>query len=70
MPQQIEVRDSSGKLLGYFIPADPEAALEYEEVRKLFDPEEIKRRKERSRDDPGRSLDQIMDKLRSQEAGK
>jgi hypothetical protein len=65
MPQQIEVRDANGKLLGYFIPADPDVSVDYEEVRKMFDPEEIKRRKERSRSDYGRSLDQIMDKLRA-----
>jgi hypothetical protein len=65
MPQQIEVRDSSGKLLGYFIPAEPD--VDYAEVKKLFDPEEIKRRKERSRGVPGQTLDQIMDRIRSRE---
>ena len=65
MPQQIEVRDSSGKLLGYFIPAEPE--MDYAEVKKLFDPEEIKVRKQRSRGIAGRTLDQIMDRLRSTE---
>ena len=67
MPQQIEVRDSSGKLLGYFIPAEPDA--DYAEIKKLFDPTEIKLRKQRSRGVPGRTLDQIMDRIRSREKG-
>lgn len=63
MPQQIEVRDSGGKLLGYFIPADPDAVVPYAKLRKLFDRNELKKRKKRSRNDPGRTLDQIMDRL-------
>jgi hypothetical protein len=63
MPQQIEVRDSSGKLLGYFIPAKPDK--DYAEIKELFDPNEIKLRKERSCGTPGRTLDQIMDRIRS-----
>ena len=68
MPEQIEVRDASGKLLGYFIPADSEGSEEdYAKARKLFDPEELKRRKERARGQTGRTLAQIMDRLRSHE---
>ncbi len=68
MPQQIEIRDASGKLLGHFIPADPDAPVDYAEIRKLLDPNEFKRRKEAARNDPGRSLDEIMDQLRAQES--
>jgi hypothetical protein len=67
MPEQIEVRDARGKLLGYFIPADSEGSEDCAEARKLFDPEELKRRKECARGQTGRTLDQIMDRLRSQE---
>jgi hypothetical protein len=43
------------------------APPDYAEIRKLFDPEEIKRRKERSQGKLGRTLDQIMDRLGSME---
>ena len=65
MKERTEIRDSNGKLLGVFTPE----RVDYSEVRKLFDPEEIKRRKERSQNDPGRTLDQIMERLRSLENG-
>ena len=67
-----EIRDEGGNLLGHFTPATDSLRKEanaYAEVRKLFDPEEIKRRKERSRNDPGRTLEQIMERLQSSGSG-
>jgi hypothetical protein len=49
-----------------FIPSTEKRELRYENVRKLFDPEEIKRRKERSHDQRGVSLSQIMDRLQKE----
>jgi hypothetical protein len=46
-----------------------EPEVNYQKVRRLFDPEEIKRRKERWHDDPGRTLDQILERLRCREPG-
>ena len=64
-----EIRDNTGKLLGIYTPQGCGVATkpDYTEVRKLFDPEELARRKERSKDDPGRTLDQIMERLRAAE---
>ncbi len=65
LTEPTEIQDSEGNLLGVFTPADRSAVVDYTEVRKLFDPEEIKRRKERSRNDPGRTMDQVLARLRS-----
>jgi hypothetical protein len=71
--ERTEILDANGKLLGIFAPAcdllsDAEKKR-YAELSKLFDPEEIKRRKERSKNDPGRTLDQIMERLHAMEKG-
>jgi hypothetical protein len=65
LTEQTEIQDADGTLLGVFTPASQNAASNYAEVRKLFDPEEIKHRREQTRDDPGRPLDEIVKHLRS-----
>jgi hypothetical protein len=67
LTEQTEIQDAEGNLLGVFTPASQNAASSYAEVRKLFDPEEIKRRREQARDDPGRPLEEIVKHLRSLE---
>jgi hypothetical protein len=67
LTEPTEIQDGEGNLLGVFTPADRSAVVDYTEVRKLFDPEEIKRRKERSRNDPGRTTEQVLARLRSLE---
>jgi hypothetical protein len=43
--EPIEIRDSSGKLLGHYIPfVSLEERARYEKARELFDPVEIERR--------------------------
>jgi len=73
LQERAEIRNGEGKLLGFFIPAEDNRTEEekrrYAEARKLFDPEEIKRRKERSKNDPGRTLEQIMERLDALERG-
>ncbi len=63
-----EIRDDKGNLLGIYTPQNCAATSkpDYTEVRKLFDPKELAQRKERSKDDPGRTLDQIMERLRAE----
>lgn len=69
--EPVEVRDETGKVLGHYTPVvSPEDAALYEKAKRLFDPEEIKRRKERARGETGCTLDQIMERLRAMENGK
>jgi hypothetical protein len=65
LKERTEIRDGEGRLIGIFTPAIEQRSAGYAEARKLFDPEEIRRRKERSQNDPGRTLDQIVERLRS-----
>ena len=65
LKERTEIRDPDGKLLGVFLPATEDVAPDYANTRQLFDPDEIRRRKERARQDSGRALDQIMERLRS-----
>jgi len=67
LTEQTEIQDADGNLLGVFSPASQDAASNYDGVCKLFDPEEIKRRREQARDDPGRPLEEIVKHLRSME---
>jgi hypothetical protein len=62
-----EIRDADGKLIGHFAPADGELTVSYAELGRMFDPEELKRRRELAKDDPGKTLDQIVERLRSLE---
>ena len=69
--ERVAIRDENGKLLGYFAPAcDLLSDLEkqmYAEIDKMIDPEEYKRRKERSKNGPIYTFDQVMERLRSLE---
>jgi hypothetical protein len=62
-----EIRDADGKLLGVFTPSEEAVADRYAEISKLFDPEEIRRRKEREGHLPGYTIEQVMEHLRSLE---
>lgn len=65
--ETVELRDASGNLLGHFTPSisAQESAL-HEEVKRLFDPAEIKRRKE-TEHGRGYTTEQVLDYLRSLE---
>lgn len=67
--EPVEIRDSEGHVLGHYTPvaSSKEAAL-YAKARALFDPEEIKRRKDRSRGEKGHSFDEVMRHLRTLES--
>ena len=71
--ERAEIKDATGKVLGFFTPVEETSSQEgkkdYSQARRLFDPEEIRRRKVRSRSDAGRSLDQIMERLNGLERG-
>ena len=60
--QKVEIRSSSGRVLGYFEPS-AETRMLYDEARKYFDPEEIKRLKESN--GPFYTTAEIMNHLRS-----
>ena len=62
-----EVRDPQGALLGYFAPATQTNARLYARAFAMFDPAEIKRRKEQDAGHPGYTLEQVMQHLRSLE---
>lgn len=63
----VELRDSDGKVLGQFVPfvSAEELAL-YEKAKTLFDPMEVERRL-KAQAGKGVSLEEIMQRLRSQE---
>jgi hypothetical protein len=69
--ERIAIRDENGKLIGYFAPAcDLLSDLEkqmYEEIKKQIDPEEYFRRKERSKNGPFYTHEQVMERLRALE---
>jgi hypothetical protein len=60
--QRAEIRNPSGKLIGYFEPSEELLNL-YDEARKRIDPEEIKRRKESK--EPGITTQELLTHLRS-----
>ena len=43
--EETEIRGADGRVLGYFVPADPELDALYAEAAAHFDPEELRRRK-------------------------
>ncbi|HUG89189.1 MAG TPA: hypothetical protein VML55_00040 [Planctomycetaceae bacterium] len=45
LEETVEIRDRSGRLIGYFTPAAVREADLYRRARQHFDPEELKRRK-------------------------
>ncbi len=61
-----EIRDSNGRVIGYFSPATPDkAAAAYAQAAAHFDAEEMKRRKD-SRD-KGLTTAEVLDRLKSLE---
>jgi hypothetical protein len=68
MPEQIEIRDSTGKLLGYFIPGQQEEpSRDYSAVRKLFDPDELRRRNEAAKSEGRRPMAEVVKLLEEKE---
>ncbi len=69
--ERTEIRTAQGELLGVFAPAcdllSEAEKKRYEELSKLFDPEEIKRRKERAASRPVYTIEQVREKLRALE---
>ncbi len=63
LKERTEIRDADGKLLGIYEPAARGKSL-----RDLFDPEELRRRKQRAQNDPGRSLDEVMRRIQARGA--
>jgi hypothetical protein len=59
--EPVDIRDSSGKLLGRFTPACADDARLYEQARKLFDPAELRRRNETNA--PGITTAELLAKL-------
>jgi hypothetical protein len=60
-----EVRDSSGNLLGYFTPRTQSEAQLYARAAELFDPVEMRHRKETEKE--GYTIEQVMEHLKSLE---
>lgn len=62
-----ELQDQQGNLIGYFTPANRENARLYAKAYALFDPEELRRRKELNAGQAGSSLAEIMKRLQALE---
>ncbi len=66
--ETFEVRDTTGRLLGYFQPyLSPEERAAYEEAEKLIDWQEIRRIA--ATEKTGRTIEEVMEYLRSLEKG-
>jgi hypothetical protein len=61
LPGLTEVRDSAGKVLGYFSPASHNAPEAYARAASNFDPEEMKRRK--LANEKGRPTSEVLSRL-------
>lgn len=61
--ERTEIRDSNGKLLGYFTPMSQEMVKKYERAKKLFDPAEASRRKKLEGD--RLTTEQVIAKLKA-----
>ncbi len=64
--EKTEIRGADGRLLGTFEPRKETEEELYERARKLFDLDELKRRK--STDQEGFTIDQVMEHLNSLES--
>lgn len=62
LAQKTEIRSTSGRVIGYFEPSQ-EVRKMYEEARKQFDPEELKRIKESG--GPSYTTAEVLAHLRS-----
>ena len=60
-----EIRDASGKVIGFFAPVATDHAHLYADVAAHCDPAEIKRRKEETQ--PGHTTAEVLEHLRSLE---
>lgn len=60
---QIEVRDESGALLGYYTPAWLGTAEDYRRARESIDRAELERRK--ASNEPGISTSEVLEYLKS-----
>ncbi len=69
LTERTEVRDSDGKLLGYFTPQSQTDAELYARARKLFDPVELEHRV-KTQHGQGYTIDEVMRRLESLGAGK
>jgi hypothetical protein len=68
--QTVELRDTSGRLLGHLTPSvSSDELASYEEAKRLFDPAEIKRRKE-TEHGRGYTTEQVLEYLKSLETSK
>jgi hypothetical protein len=67
LKERTEIRDDKGRLLGFFMPVGEEQGADYAQIRKLFDPEELKVRKQREAGHPGSPLEEVMERIRSRE---
>jgi hypothetical protein len=68
--ETVELRDASGKLVGHFTPSiSVEELALYEKAKRLFDPAEIKRRKE-TEHGRGYTTEQVVEYLKSLETSK
>ena len=65
LKERAEILDETGRLIGYFEPV--EEIVDYAEVRKLFDPEEIKAIKIREGHLPGTPLKVVLERLQAME---
>ncbi len=65
--EPVELRDARGKILGHFTPAvSAEELAMYEKAKRLFDPAEIKRRKE-AEHGRGHTTEEVLAYLKSLE---
>ncbi|MFO0930100.1 MAG: hypothetical protein U0736_24260 [Gemmataceae bacterium] len=55
------IRDSSGRIIGRFTPTADE--LSAEEVRRLFDPAEMERRRQAHQGKKGLTTQEVLDRL-------
>jgi hypothetical protein len=63
----VELRDGSGRVIGFFAPVSLEQAHRYAAAAARVDPTEMQRRK--SDGQPGRSTAEVLQHLQSLEAG-
>ena len=64
LPGLTEVRDSGGKILGYFSPASHSSPEAYAQAAAHFDSDEMKQRK--ASNDKGRTTDEVLKRIASQ----
>jgi hypothetical protein len=64
--ETIEIRDASGKVLGHFTPMlSPEEAEFYARAHEFFDPEELDRREQETKEGKVHTTEEVLQYLRS-----